>query len=642
MSTLSIHDLRMAFGGHDVLRGVTADLPEGAHVGLVGPNGGGKSTLLRIVAGLETPTGGAVHRAQGDRLVYVAQEPLLVAGRSVFEEALSARAELLALEQALAEAADALAAATAEEADAAHEHYAELEMRFERSGGYTFESEAKRVLHGLGLTEAFWPRQAGELSGGERARLGLARALLQEPDVLLLDEPTNHLDLEALTWLEQTLAARKGTLVVVSHDRYFLDKVAGVIWELRDGVVTVFNGNYSAYERQRQERDARQQLEYERQQEFIAKTEEFIRRFKAGQRSREARGRETRLARMERIERVRERPRLSIGTGKVSRSGDIALRLTDLAVAHPGDPTRAILTAPRDLDLIRGDRVAIVGANGTGKTTLLRTIMGELAPLSGSARFGANVTPAFFRQAAEDLGPADSVLDVLVETTAGMIPEARDRAARFLFRGEDVFKIVGDLSGGERSRLSLARLFYSGANFLLLDEPTNHLDLPSREALESTLASWGGSLLFVSHDRRFIDMVATHLWLVEDGRLVRFEGNWSAHLAAQTAPPPLPVDVAGLPSRGARPESSRPQPDRGRRPATREERRLEARVRELERQVSEAEQEVARLHRELEAASAAHDVERVRELGERYTAAEALLANVMEEWEAAAQDAMAS
>jgi ATP-binding cassette subfamily F protein 3 len=632
----------MAFGGLDVLRGVTVDLPDGAHVGLVGPNGGGKSTLLRIIAGLETPVGGVVQRAQGDRLVYVAQEPLLVPGRSVFEEALSARAELLALEQELAEAADALAGASADQADAAHERYADLETRFERSGGYTFESEAKRILHGLGLTESFWPRQAGDLSGGERARLGLARALLQQPDVLLLDEPTNHLDLEALTWLEQTLAARKGTLVVVSHDRYFLDRVAGVVWELRDGVVTVFNGNYSAYEHQRRERDARQQIEYERQQEIIARTEEFIRRFKAGQRAKEAQGRATRLARLERIERVQDRPRLSINTGKVSRSGDIALRLTDLAVAHPGDPSRAILSAPREMDLLRGDRVAIVGANGAGKTTLLRTIMGELAPLAGSARFGANVTPAFFRQAAEDLDPADTVLDVLVETTAGMIPEARDRAARFLFRGEDVFKVVGDLSGGERSRLSLARLFYSGANFLLLDEPTNHLDLPSREALESALVTWGGSLLFVSHDRRFIDTVATHLWLVKDGMLVRFEGNWSAYLAAQATPPPLPVDVAGPVSRGARPEQPRPQAERGGRPATREERRLEARVRELERQVGEAEQEVARLHRELEAASAAHDVQRVRELGERYTAAEALLANVLKEWESAAQDAIAS
>ena len=636
MSTLSVHGVRMAFGAHDVLRGVTVDLPHGAHVGLVGPNGGGKSTLVRIIAGLETPVAGGVSRAQGDRMVYVAQEPLLMPGRSVFEEALSARAELLALEQELAEAADALAAADAAAAEAAHDRYAQIETRFERAGGYTFESEAKRVLHGLGLTEVFWPRQAGDLSGGERARLGLARALLQDPDVLLLDEPTNHLDLESLTWLETTLTARRGTLIVVSHDRYFLDRVATTIWELRDGIVTPFAGNYSHYERQRQERDARQQIEYERQQEEIAKTEEFIRRFRAGQRAREARGRQTRLDRLERIEAVSRSARLHINTGKIGRSGDMALRLTELQVAHPGDETRPIIAGPREVDLGRGDRVAIVGPNGAGKTTLLRTIMGEIAPLAGTARFGANVTPAFYRQAAEDLEPDDSVLDVLLETTGGMIAEARDRAARFLFRGEEVFKHVGDLSGGERSRLSLARLFYSGANLLILDEPTNHLDLPSREALESALLGWPGSLLFVSHDRRFIDVVATDLWLVREGRLERFEGNWSAYLAAKSAPPQPPVEVAGTAL-----AKERPQPAQGRnsRPPTRDDRRLEARVRELERQVTEAEQEVARLQHDLQVASAAQDVVRVRDIGARYTAAEAYLANVMEEWEAAAQAA---
>jgi len=634
MSTLAVRDLRMAFGGQDVLQGVTVDLPEGAHVGLVGPNGGGKSTLLRIIAGLETPTGGAVNRARGDRLVYVAQEPLLVAGRSVFEEALSARSDLLALEQDLARAADQLAAAGPDEADATHDRYADLEIRFERAGGYTFEAEAKRVLHGLGLTESFWPRQAGDLSGGERARLGLARALLQAPDVLLLDEPTNHLDLDALTWLETTLAARRGTLVVVSHDRYFLDRVATTIWELRRGVVTGFSGNYSAYEQQRRERDARQVLEYERQQAEIAKTEEFIRRFRAGQRSREARGRQTRLDRLERIDPVQQQTQLRIKTGGVGRSGDIVLRLTELQVRHPGDSARPIITGPSEVQVMRGDRVAIVGPNGAGKTTLLRSVMGELEPLAGTVRFGANVIPAFFRQAAEDLDPEDSILDVLLETTGGMIPEARDRAARFLFRGEDIYKLVRDLSGGERSRLSLARLFYSGANLLILDEPTNHLDLPSREALESTLVGWPGTLLFVSHDRRFIDVAATDLWLVRDGRLDRFEGNWSAYVAAQTAPTTTPVEVAG-----AALATERERRERSGRPPTREERRLEARVRELERQVTEAEQEVTRLHDELDSASAAQDIARVRDLGPRYAAAEAYLANVLEEWETVAQSA---
>jgi len=627
LSTLSIHGVRMAFGGQDVLRGASADLPQGAHVGLVGPNGGGKSTLMRIIAGLETATGGGVSRAQGDRLVYVAQEPLLVPGRSVFEEALAARAELLELELELTRAADALALAPPEEADAAHAHYAEIETRFERSGGYTFESDAKRVLHGLGLTEPFWTRQAGDLSGGERARLGLAHALLQDPDVLLLDEPTNHLDLETMSWLESTLTARRGTLVVVSHDRYFLDSVVTTIWELRDGRVTVFSGNYTAYERQRQERDERQAIEYERQQVEIAKTEDFIRRFSAGQRSREARGRQTRLDRLERIAPVTQRTNLTINARNVSRSGDIVLRLTRLRVAHPGHPEQSLVDLPSELEQRRGERIAIVGPNGAGKTTLLRTVMGELAPLSGDVRIGANVTPAFFRQAVEDLNPDDRMLDPILETTGGMIAEARDRAARFLFRGEDVFKRIGDLSGGERSRVALARLFYSGSNFLILDEPTNHLDLPSREALESALSGFSGSLLFVSHDRRFIDAVATTLWLVRDGRIEAFDGNWSAYLAS------LVKQAAALPVPVVTPRSVQ---ERSSRPTTREERRLEARVRELETLVTEAELEVARLHAELEAASIAADVERLRGLSQRYAAAESYLATVMHEWESVA------
>jgi ATP-binding cassette subfamily F protein 3 len=573
--------------------------------------------------------------------VYVAQEPLLVPGRSVFEEALSARGELLDLEHQLTAAAHDMADAAAAESAAAQARYAALETRFERAGGYTFEAEAKRVLHGLGLVEAFWPRQAGDLSGGERARLGLARALLQDPDVLLLDEPTNHLDLETLGWLEAMLVARRGTLVVVSHDRYFLDKVATTIWELRDGVVTSFSGNYSAYEQQRRERDARQALDYERQQAVIARTEEFIRRYGAGQRSKEAHGRQLRLDRMARIVPVARAQRLRLRPEKASRAGRVVLRLTDFQVAHPGDPARAIVTAPREIELERGDRIAIIGANGAGKTTLLRTVMGELPPLAGESRFGANVTPAFFRQASEDLDPDDSVLDVLLETTGGMIPEARDRAARFLFRGEDVFKRIGDLSGGERSRVALAGLFYSGANFLLLDEPTNHLDLPSREALESALAEYSGSLLFVSHDRRFIDAVATRLWFIRDGVIEVFNGNWSAWQARTPAVEGQGAEAEALPGVAKReppgdkrPPTANPQPLT---PAAT--RRLAARVRDLEQQVTEAEREVARLHEELEAASLAADVGRVRELGARYAAAEQLLANVLAEWEDAAQEA---
>ncbi|MFN8556151.1 MAG: ABC-F family ATP-binding cassette domain-containing protein [Dehalococcoidia bacterium] len=457
---------------------------------------------------------------------------------------------------------------------------------------------------------------------------------------MLLDEPTNHLDIAALAWLEDFLTSWRGALMVVSHDRYFLDRVVDRIWEVRDGRVDIYSGAYSAFARQRAERDLRRQQMYEKQQVEIARTEEFIRRYSAGQRAREARGRQTRLDRLERIEAVAQRATVKLAIDAGARSGRVVVRLNRFAVEHPGRKGEPIITATRTIEIERGDRAALVGPNGSGKTTLLRTIVGELAPGAGRVEWGEGIRVAFFRQGAEDLDPEDDVLMSFLDARNRPLAEARNLLARFLFRGEEIFKRVGDLSGGERSRLALARIFGGGANFLILDEPTNHLDLPSREALETVLPEFPGAILFVSHDRRFIDAVATHVWAVEDSRLTPYTGGWSDYIARNpeaagragrptmaTAAVPRPEPVtngAAAPARGARSQSSK------------EERRNAARLRDLERDVTEAEAALTSAQAALTVATKARDVGRIATLGHAVVEAEARLAGLLEAWEQAA------
>ncbi len=654
MSLITIDALTMAFGGQDVLTGVTAELPKGARAGVVGPNGAGKSTLLRLLAGLDQPTGGRISRARDARVVYVAQEPEVDPVASVYGDALKVFAELREIERQLTEAARALSTAEGAGVERTRGEYDRLHHAFEARGGYAYESSTRRTLSGLGLPEPYWSRRAAGLSGGERARLALAKALLQEPDVLLLDEPTNHLDMAALAWLEEFLVGWRGTVMVISHDRYFLDRVIDRVWELRDGHVDVYPGNYSHFAHQREERDLRQQELHERQQAEIARTEEFIRRYRNSQKSRQARGRQKQLDRVERIADVRGRATVALDINSALRSGRVVLRLDRLEVEHPGRRGETLIRAPLNVEIERGDRIALVGPNGSGKTTLLRTITDEIAPRRGRAERGEGVQVAFFRQGAEDLHADDDVMTSFLEPRNRPLAEARDLLARFLFRGEEVFKRVGDLSGGERSRLALARLFGCGANFLLLDEPTNHLDLPSREALEEVLPTFPGAILFVSHDRRFIDAVATHIWSVEGGELTSFRGNWTAFSnRVRSAGEPEPargatasihanLDAAAR-ANGTAKDGAVPAPLDGRavqlgagRPATRDERRQAARVRDLEREVSEAEAALTTLQTRLEDAAAARDMTGITDLGRAVVAAEERLQTLIAAWEEAA------
>jgi ATP-binding cassette subfamily F protein 3 len=621
MPILTIAGVSAAFGSRDVLTGVSASLDAGDRVGLVGPNGAGKTTLLRLIAGEERATGGQIALASGRRAGYVPQIPTVAPGRSVREEVLSGIAHLAELEHAIEAAAHRLTEASGEQVAAASREYEEMTARFEAEGGYRYRAEAEQILAGLRLPERLWSQPAEALSGGEKSRVALARALLSRPDVLLLDEPTNHLDIAGITWLEGFLLRWPGSMIVVSHDRLFLDKVATEIWQLEGMRLTTYRGNYSAYVRQRDEQRALLREQYRRQQEHIAREEELIRRYKEGQRAKWALGRQKQLSHIQRLEAPPEEATVRIGLGKASRTGRAALTLEALVIAQPGAPEHELLRFPERVEVERGARVAIVGANGTGKTTLLRTIVGERRPARGRVLLGANARPGYYRQGTEHLDDRRTVLEELLATRNMPLQEARDFLARFLFRGDRVDQPVGTLSGGERSRLALAKLAADDVNVLLLDEPTNHLDIASREALESVLDGYQGTILFVTHDRALIFELATESWLIDQGRVAIYEGG-----------------VIELPAPNERPLRERPAPPPRLRDT--ELRALAQRRREVERlesEVEEAERRLADLTRQLQEASARHDATGAGAVGAAYIDAEKQLQELMASWEQAAK-----
>jgi ATP-binding cassette subfamily F protein 3 len=623
MSVLTASNLAKSYGPQDVFEGISLEIPHGARIALVGPNGSGKTTLLHLIAGLEEPTAGTIHRAKGLCPAYLPQQAdfsctgmLWDAMLEVFTDLQAQADELRRLEAAMADPATR---------EKALQRYGPALEAFEQVGGYTYEQRVEQVLSGLGFDADDFQRPVAQLSGGQKTRALLARLLLEEPDLLLLDEPTNHLDLAGIEWLENTLKAWKGALVVVAHDRAFLDAVVEQVWELAWGRLERYRGNYSAYVVQRAERLALQQSEYERQQAFIARTEDFIRRNIAGQRSREAKGRQKRLARVERLERSQEYRPLSLDLGDVARSGDLVLGLYDLAVGY--DPAAPLFTA-QEFELRRGQRVALLGPNGSGKTTLVRTVLGEVQPLTGRVRVGASVYLGYFAQGHTDLDTEKTVLETILDASKLTIGQARNMLGRYRFSGDDVFKCVGDLSGGEQARVALAVLALQGANLLILDEPTNHLDIPSQEVLQEVLSGFDGTLLIVTHDRYLIRSLATHIWAIEDGQLWEFKEGYEEYHGWK---------AQRLQERQARREETRDQTERerareARRAAEREAVRRARRQAELEETIHQLETRLAQLEAQLMVASEQQEVERVRELGAEYSQVEAELNELLAVW----------
>jgi ATP-binding cassette subfamily F protein 3 len=539
MAILRFEAVRREVGDFVILDGISVAVAHGERVGLVGANGSGKTSLLRLAAGRDEPDAGKIQRKKGLTIGLLAQESNLdaeFAGAPTLRAAVRGGARRLEQMERRLHELEASGAAGVESAE-----YATLRETFEARAGYSLDLRVEAALSGLGFSRADWPRSPLELSGGEQTRAALARLLLAEPDLLLLDEPTNHLDVAAIEWLETALNERHGALIVAAHDRAFLDNAVERIWELRDRRLASFRGNYSAYQLQREERDARRRRDAAGQQASAEHERELIQRYRSQRKFSKMHEHERRLAALEaapleapRAQRGLALPQQALVGGPAVRSGEVVLSLEELSVGFSGRP---LLDVAR-LELGRGERLGIVGPNGSGKTTLLRTIAGEIAPLAGYLTLGHGVVPGYLAQVRQQALPGSTVLDALLAVSGVESGPARSYLARFLFRGEDVFKPVGLLSGGERSRLELALLGVTPANLLLLDEPTNHLDIPAREALEQFLRETPATVVLVSHDRRLLETACHRLWVVEAatnaqvGRVAPFEGGYRAWRAA--------------------------------------------------------------------------------------------------------------
>ncbi|MCA1646402.1 MAG: ABC-F family ATP-binding cassette domain-containing protein [Chloroflexi bacterium] len=579
---LRVANIVKDYGGQRVLDGATLVLKPGERAALVAPNGAGKSTLLKIVAGMEEADSGQVSLPPATVVGYLAQDAGVRPGRSLHDEVLSGVADLLALQDEMHAIELQMNRSGADLEHLVHRH-AELQEQFERRGGYAIEAEVGRVLSGLGFAEGDRARQTQEFSGGWQMRIALARLLLGRPDVLLLDEPTNHLDLAATEWLEDYVKSSRATMLIVSHDRYFLDSVVQRVFELRAGRIEGFPpGNYSTYRVERARRDEARQDIAQRQREEIDKVEAYIRRYKEGNRATMAKSREKMLARLEaqRVTVPRQDRVVKFTFPACPPSGREVITLAHATRAYG----ERIVLADVSLAIERGERIALIGPNGAGKSTLLGLLAGRDRPTRGSAALGVGVRPAYFAQdQAEHLDPSNNAFDEVYQAAPATwdIQAVRDLMGRFLFTGDAQFKSVATLSGGERSRVALAKLLLRPNNLLLLDEPTNHLDIATRERLEETLSAYSGTLVVATHDRYLINRLATKVIEVSQGGIRGYPGTYADYLRAKAAPVVSAMPDAAPPKPRVAPLSAEQDP------AAR--RRLAADLREAERQVTAAE-----------------------------------------------------
>ena len=634
MAVVRFQELGKSFGDLDVFTGLTGEVPRGARIGLVGANGVGKTTLMRIFVGFDTPTAGTLHIAKGTRVGILEQEAadaFLAPQHTVFEEMLTVFTELRARESALRRMEIAMADGGGDEALLAR--YGRAQEAFARDGGYEYELRIEQVLAGLGFQDEQQHMPLAHCSGGQKTRALLARLLLEAPDLLVLDEPTNHLDIEAVAWLESTLARWEGALVIVSHDRYFLDKVTNGTLELFRGTVDRYPGNFSAYLRQKDERLLVQRRAYEKQQIEIEKAKEFIRRNAYGQKHAQAEDRRKKLERIEPVEPPRQIESPIMGFASPARSGDVVLR-----AEHLGKAYQRPLFDELSFEVARGQRWAILGPNGSGKTTLLRCLLGQVAPDAGRAVLGHGVRIGYFDQHLSSLDDECLVVDAIRPDHKEFDEQKRrDLLARFGLTGDMAFQKVGSLSGGERCRAALARLHAADANLLVLDEPTNHLDLWAREALQRSLCDFEGTVLFVSHDRYFIDRVADHLLVIQEGRVRVVEGNYGTyrHLVERgLAGHSPPADEDKQPAKAARPATA---PERQPQPVRAKRRFPYRKLDDLEREIFERETRIEALHAGLAEPEVLRDGDRVRQLRAELAEHQSLLKTLYEHWEEAAE-----
>jgi ATP-binding cassette, subfamily F, member 3 len=629
--TLHASGLTHSFGANTVFADVSFSLPPRERLALIGRNGAGKTTLLRVLAGEAEPDTGSVSYPKGYRIALHDQRPPLARNLTLggyvgegLTDVRAAEARLSELEARMAGGDGSPATLTA---------YDLAQRQLEAAGGYAWRARLGSILHGLGFADEQFERPLDSFSGGELTRASLARALASNPDLLLLDEPTNHLDLRSLEWLEDELASLDCAVLLVSHDRWFLERVATGVLELERGRAKLYNMRYSAYRRERAEALANQAEAFERQREEIARLERFVAKFKAGTRSRQAQSRQKELDRIERVEAPRKDRALAFGFPKTERSTRVALEAENLVVKV----AERTLVERASFHIESGQRIALIGPNGSGKTTLVETLLGMRPAASGRVKIGHNVESGYFSQHASELRDNMTVIEAMLAGSSKKVTSsmARNILGRFLFTQDTVERRVEVLSGGERRRLALASLVASGANMLVLDEPTNHLDVESREALEDALDAYDGTILLITHDRALIDAVATHTASIEDRHVVLRHGDYNDYLAAISTKADAAPARNG-PARLAPVPTSRAREPRRQKPAAAPspDKRKAKRIRDIERRIDEIETRQAGLEAMLQEPEVLADHDRLAETGRALRDSQQELAWQMKEWEA--------
>ena len=586
MERIRMIGLGKSFGVRQVFSNVSFEIKEGDRIALVGPNGAGKSTLLKCILGIEELDEGQVVMSPVASIGYL-QQDVNLGDASLAEEIETAWEDVHALENKLQELTTYLETHEASESDLQRLDY--LQNRLEWLGGYDYEQKTKRIVYGLGFTDEDLYKPANAFSGGQKTRINLAKALVRSPDFLFLDEPTNHLDMEMLEWLEGYLSSYRGGILIVSHDRYFMDRIVTGVVELDHHKATTYRGNYSRYVAQREERLKADTIAYEKQQEYIKKTEEYIDKYRAGIKSKMARGRQSQLNRLERLEAPETSHSLDFKFPPAAMSADKVLVLDHVSIGYKTDDP---IIDDVSVVVRRGESVALIGPNGAGKSTMVKAIVGELFPIEGHIDIGNRVQVGYFSQEHEELHDRWQVVDEIINNYNFTEEKARNVLGSFLFKGDDVFKLVGDLSGGERARLALLKLFLQGDNFLILDEPTNHLDVPTREIVERALQQFGGTCFIISHDRYFLDQVSTRTLVLENKGLTEYLGNYSYYkekLKEQQDIAALTEVVEEVPKEDVKSEAKTISP------SPFDEPKKKTNTYMVEKQLAEVEEEIARL-----------------------------------------------
>lgn len=630
MIILSAQHIAKSFGVNAVLRDVSLTVQQGDRIGLVGVNGCGKSTLMRILAGLDAQDGGEISLVRGLRVGYLAQQNMVTSGETVWNELQKVYEQVFAMEKKLRELEDEMAHAHTDAQRFAQlsADYDRLTQRFEEADGYSWKSMVSGVLNGLGFKPAQYDQCVDSLSGGEQTRLCLARLLLQKPDLLLLDEPTNHLDMETLQWLENYLAAYKGSVLVISHDRYFLDHVCTGIVEILMGSSEQYNGNYTRYIAQRQERFESRMRAYEIQQKEIERQQAIIARYRMFNREKSIRAAESRekaLDRMEKLEKPVDERAIRFSFEARRRTGEDVLQLTEISKSFGEKHLFHDLT----LRVRAGDRVALIGPNGVGKSTLIKIIVGEEQPDTGFIRYGSNVDIGYYDQHQSTLHADKTALDEIWDRFPQMEQSnVRGALGMFLFTGDDVFKPIHTLSGGEKGRVALTALMLRKDNLLLLDEPTNHLDMDSREVLEDALTDFGGTIITVSHDRYFINRIANRIIEMQPDGVTEYIGNYDDYIERKNRPVAVEAE-AGKTKTELEKEKRREKLSR------QALRQLKIRAQEAEKAVGIKETEIAELEAQMADPSLYSDAQKSADVQRAYQKAQQALQTLYEQWEAA-------